>query len=46
MLRALVARLRMWFDIMGRPGGQIRPCPACDQPIPRRALRCRHWGNR
>jgi hypothetical protein len=37
MFRALIARLRMWFDIMGRRGEQIRPCPPVI--IPRRALR-------
>ena len=48
MLRALLARLRMWLNlligIVGPRGEQTRPCPACARPIPKGALRCRYCG--
>jgi hypothetical protein len=56
MLRALVARLKMWLDpligIAGPRGWQTRPCPACGRRISKRALKCRScgtwraWGDR
>jgi ribosomal protein L40E len=48
MLRAVLARLRMWFDLLiGTVGPRIRQtrlCPACGQRISKRALKCRSCG--
>ncbi len=48
MLRALVARLRVWLDlligIVGPWGRRTRPCPACARQIPKGALKCRSCG--
>ncbi len=48
MLCALLARLKMWLDlligIVGACGSRTRPCPACARPIPRGALKCRYCG--
>src|SRR5260370_962565 len=48
MLRALVARLRMWLDLLigiaGPRGWQTRPCPACGRRVSKRALKCRPCG--
>jgi hypothetical protein len=44
MLRALLARLRMWLDhllgLVRSRGQRTRPCPACKRPIPTGALKC------
>ena len=48
MLRAVLARLRMWLDLLiGVVGPRIRrtrPCPACRRQIPKGALKCRFCG--
>ena len=48
MLRALLARLTMWLDlligIVGAGGPRTRPCPACARQIPKGALKCRYCG--
>jgi hypothetical protein len=47
MLRALLARLRMWLNLLigiVGPREQTRPCPACARQIPKGALRCRYCG--
>jgi len=48
MLCALLARLKMWLDlvigIVGACGSRTRPCPACARQIPRGALKCRYCG--
>lgn len=48
MLRALLARLRMWLDlligIVEACAPRTRPCPACARQIPKGALKCRYCG--
>jgi hypothetical protein len=48
MLRALVARLRVWLDrligVVGLRGWFTRPCPACGRQMLKRALKCRYCG--
>jgi hypothetical protein len=48
MLRAILARLRMWLDLLirtvGPRIGRTRACPACRRQIPKGALKCRFCG--
>jgi ribosomal protein L40E len=48
MLRALIARLRMWLDALiefvGPRRWQTRICAACRRQIPKRALKCPYCG--
>jgi hypothetical protein len=48
MLRAILARLRMWLDLLirtvGPRIGRTRTCPACRRQIPKGALKCRFCG--
>jgi hypothetical protein len=48
MLRAVLAHLRMWLDLLisiaGPRGRRTGPCPACARQIPKGALKCRYCG--
>ena len=48
MLRAVLAYLRMWLDllisIVGPRRRRTRPCPACARQLPKGALKCRYCG--
>jgi hypothetical protein len=48
MRRVLVARVRLWLDLLigvvGLRGWYTRPCPACGQRILNRGLKRRYCG--
>ncbi len=47
MLRALLAALRIWLDVLlgiVGPRWRSRPCPACSHQIPKGTLKCRYCG--